>query len=1097
MSDMPTSDKFTNENQSDKSFNDKDKSINENQFKRRDLIKLGAILGGGAIFAGAINQLFAQTEKHKSAILPEANPHKPEDIIYSVCLQCNTGCPIKVRLEDGVASKIDGNPYAPWSFYPHLDYKTPLEQVAGVEGGICPKGQAGLQIVYDPYRVKKVLKRAGKRGENKWVTISFEDAIKEIVEGGKLFSHVPGEENRQVAGLKDIHVLKKSKVAKEMEKDVKAIWKKKMTVEEFKVKHKDYLDELIDPDHPDFGPKNNQLVWVSGRLKPGRSEFFKRFIESSFGSVNFHGHTTVCQGSLYFTGYAMSNQFDFDEKEKHLKWTGGKKFYWQADLSGAEFVLFVGSNPFEANYGPPYRTNKVTDGVANGKLKFAVCDPRLPKTPGKAWKWLPIKPGTEGSLAMALIRYVLEHDSYNADYLKCANKGSAKAQDEPNWTNAVWLVKIEDGHPGEFLRGSDIGLPKRKIKAVSKDGEEMEDELDPFVTLVKGKPVTLDPNNEDEKVYGDLFVNTTLNGISVKSALQLLKEEAYKHTVEEWTKICGLNPRDVLELASEFVSHGRKSVVDIHRGVSQHTNGFYQVLSFYTLQLLIGNFDYRGGLVAASTYNIEGDKAKDAPYNFKKEMHPHKAKAFGISIIRHGVDYEKTTIFNGYPAKRPWYPLCSDVYQEVVPSSAQGYPYPVKALIMYMAAPTYSLPGGHTQIQALLDPAKIPLAIAIDITVGETSMYADYIIPDLSYLERWEFQGSHPSIIWKVQPVRQPVIAPLTETVKVFGSEMPICAESFFLALSEKMVLNGWGKDGFGPGMDFTRPEDFYLKMAANIAYGEKDEGKGSVPDADSMEMEVFLKARRHLPKTVFDANQWKNSAGEKWWAKVVYLLNRGGRFEDFPKAFDGSLVKHKYGKQINMYIEKTAKTKNSMTGKKFPGLATYIEIADSIGKPISKEGFDLHLITYREVTQTKSRTIASPWLTALLPENFLLISSTDAKSFNLHNGDNVRLISSSNPEGVWDLGNGRVKPMDGIIKVMEGIRPGVIAFCLGYGHWSYGSSSIVIDGKTIKPDERRGKGIHGNAAMLLDPNLKDVCLSDLAGGSAVFYDTPVTLKKI
>ena len=69
----------------------------------------------------------------------------------------------------------------------------------------------------------------------------------------------------------------------------------------------------------------------------------------------------------------------------------------------------------------------------------------------------------------------------------------------------------------------------------------------------------------------------------------------------------------------------------------------------------------------------------------------------------------------------------------------------------------------------LADTQKIPLFIASDIVIGESSMYADYIIPDLSFYERWEFHGSHPNNIWKVQPVRQPAIAPITDTVKVFG----------------------------------------------------------------------------------------------------------------------------------------------------------------------------------------------------------------------------------------------------------------------------------------------------------------------------------------
>jgi len=48
-----------------------------------------------------------------------------------------------------------------------------------------------------------------------------------------------------------------------------------------------------------------------------------------------------------------------------------------------------------------------------------------------------------------------------------------------------------------------------------------------------------------------------------------------------------------------------------------------------------------------------------------------------------------------------------------------------------------------------------------------------------------------------------------------------------------------------------------------------------------------------------------------------------------------------------------------------------------------------------------------------------------------------------------------------------------------------------------IKGDPRRATGIHANAAMRVDPLLKDVTLSDLTGGSAVFYDSKVRLQAV
>jgi len=70
---------------------------------------------------------------------------------------------------------------------------------------------------------------------------------------------------------------------------------------------------------------------------------------------------------------------------------------------------------------------------------------------------------------------------------------------------------------------------------------------------------------------------------------------------------------------------------------------------------------------------------------------------------------EDATIFNGYPAKRNWWPLSSDIYEEIVPSMGDAYPYPIKAVFSYMGTPVYALPAGHTNIEILADVNKILL----------------------------------------------------------------------------------------------------------------------------------------------------------------------------------------------------------------------------------------------------------------------------------------------------------------------------------------------------------------------------------------------------
>jgi anaerobic selenocysteine-containing dehydrogenase len=1021
---------------------------------RRQFLKTTALLGGvmAATPAGSEESVNLQS--------PRAS-----DYIYTTCLQCNTGCEIKVRIQNGIAVKIDGNPYGPRAMVPHIPWNTPVQVAARVHGSICPKGQAGMQTTYDPYRVVQVLKRAGPRGSNRWVTIPFHQAVREIVEGGNLFPW----ENRRVPGLREIWSLRDPKVFAEMAADVALIQSKKMTVAEFKAKHAANLRHLIDPDHPDLGPINNQFVFAWGRLKAGRSDLITRFVRSSFGSVNAHGHTTVCQGSIYFAGKAMS------DAPSGGGWTGGAKAYWMADTSNAEFIIYWGANILEGNYGPTFKARQIMQSLAAGRLKLAVVDPRFSSIAAKAWKWLPIKPGTDAALAMAMIRWILEHSRYDYRYLSNANRAAAAADGEPTWTNATWLVKIEpDGRPGAFLRASEVGLGG---------------DADTFVCIQGDRPIAFKSDDAQNPAEGDLFVDTVIRGIRVKSGLQILWEEARSNTLAQWAEICGLPASEIEALADEFTSHGKRAVVELHRGVSQHTNGFYNVLAAYALNILIGNLDWKGGLIyGGGSYGETGGSGRP----FQLGAHPSPVSPFGITIIRSETKYESSTLFEGYPAKRPWYPLASDIYQEIIPSAGDQYPYPIKALFLYMGSPVYALPAGHALIPILQDTSKIPLFVAIDITIGETSMYADYIFPDLTYLERWEFHRTHPSIPHRVSPVRQPAVASPNPTVRVYGEEMPVSLEALLLAIAEQLGMPGFGPGGLGAAGDLTRPEDFYLKMVANIAYG--DSAADVCPDADDEEVRIFLEARSHLPKSMFDPDRWKQAVGDAWWRKVIYVLNRGGRWWPYEYAWQGDQVRNKYGKLVNLYLETAATTRNSMTGEWLKGYPAYVPVADSLGRPIEHAGATLHLITSRTILHTKSRTISNYWLTAIQPENGIEIHPSDAARLGLRDNQRAWILSATNPEASWDLGNGIRLPIVGRVMTREGIRPGVVNFVLGYGHFAYGALDVVIDGQLVPRDPRRAAGVHANAVMRLDDYLRNTGLSDVIGGSAVFYDTKVVL---
>lgn len=1073
------------------------------QLKRRRFLQSTAFWGGTSAFAAMVA---LGEQRARAASLGVDGPYTyshddPENVIYSVCLQCHTDCPIKCKLfrtgeETAVLAKIDGNPYCPQTLFPSVPYKTrPMDKVhieelyqrelpvSYIEGRICPKGQAGIQTLYDPYRLRVVLKRDGPRGSRRWKAIPFAQAIEEIVEGGDLFGegHVPG--------LREHYALRDAQLAKELAADAKAVAAKKMSLDEFKTRHAEHLDVLIDPDHPDLGPKNNRFVFQGGRIEHGRKELMKRFTNAGFGSVNAFEHTTICEQSHHIAFHESTRPFAGG------KWGKGKH-HMKPDIEHAEFVIFFGTGAFEANFGPPLLGGQVSTATVENNFKYAVVDPRCSKTAGKAWKWVPVRPGGDIALAMGMIRWIIENGRFDVGFLRNANKPAADANGESSFTTATYLVRLDDNQrPGAYLRASEVSI----------DGKPLGTE-DQFVVSQNGQ-LTAVEMQAGEPVVAELECEVDEEGVHAKTAFLLLKERAMEKTLDEYAALAGLDDElgaaaTLIELARELTSHGKRAAAEFYRGPVQHTDGYYQGQAIILLNLLIGNSGWKGGwAVGGGHFHESGEKAGN-PYQLAK-MHPAQLTPFGPPITREKTRFEDSTLFDGqYNAKRPWYPFTSNVYQEIIPSAGDGYPYTIGCLLIHKGTPAMSCPAGHKQIDILRDTKKIPLLIACDIVIGETSMYADYIIPDTAIWERWGTPHITPAVLTTASKLRQPVVAPVTETVDVDGEAMPISLEAFLIAVAKRLDLSGFGKDAFGPGLHLHRPEDFYLKAVVNIAMGDKVDASGNptqaAPEADDEELELFRRARRHLPAAVFDEAKWRQATGnpKKFWRRVVTVLNRGGHFEDWDRRYQGDLQAHPYGGNFNIYVESVATAKNSVTGEPFDGLPRIAPVQDAKGQVIDDGGYPLRLITYKEILGGQSRTMASdPWLAEHIghPDgNHVLMNRRDARRLGLHNGQRVRITSATLPDGRFQVNDQQQRDVIGRLEIVEGMRPGVVAVSWHCGHWAYGSDDVTVDGKTIRGDRTRTRGVLPNPAFREDTSIGNVCLSDPIGGSASYYDTQV-----
>jgi menaquinone reductase, molybdopterin-binding-like subunit len=131
--------------------------------KRREFIILGGI---GATSASLLSACGHPEEKLIPVFIPD-DEYIP-GIDYwkaSTCGMCQAGCGIIVRTREHKANKIEGNPLHPVN-----------------RGALCARGQAGLEVLYNPDRIKGPMKRVGERGEGKWEEISWDEGIKTLAD---------------------------------------------------------------------------------------------------------------------------------------------------------------------------------------------------------------------------------------------------------------------------------------------------------------------------------------------------------------------------------------------------------------------------------------------------------------------------------------------------------------------------------------------------------------------------------------------------------------------------------------------------------------------------------------------------------------------------------------------------------------------------------------------------------------------------------------------------------------------------------------------------------------------------------------------------
>ena len=220
---------------------------------------------------------------------------------------------------------------------------------------------------------------------------------------------------------------------------------------------------------------------------------------------------------------------------------------------------------------------------------------------------------------------------------------------------------------------------------------------------------------------------------------------------------------------------GRPVSMHAMRGISAHSNGFQTCRALHLLQMLLGTIDVPGGLRYKSPH------PKPAPPGPKPAGKPDQVVAGkplpGIPLGYPMTPEDLLVDADGRPARIDkafsWEaPIAAHgMMHMVIANAAKGDPYPIDTLFMYMANMAWNSAMNTAETMRMLtdkDPAtgeyRIPHIIYSDAYYSETVAYADLVLPDTTYLERWDCISLLDRPIGDADgpgdAIRQPVVEP-------------------------------------------------------------------------------------------------------------------------------------------------------------------------------------------------------------------------------------------------------------------------------------------------------------------------------------------------
>ncbi|MDP6430274.1 MAG: molybdopterin oxidoreductase family protein [Rhodospirillales bacterium] len=802
-----------------------------------------------------------------------------------------------------------------------------------------------------------------------------------------------------------------------------------------------------------------KLAFFTGR---DQSQALTSWWAREFGTPNYAAHGGFCSVNMAAAGiYTMGSAFwEFSEPDWEL----------------TRYLMIFGvaedhdSNPIKAGIGK----------LKERRAKFVSVNPIRTGYSAVADEWIGITPGSDGLFVLALVHELLRAGKVDADYLI-------------RYTNAGYLVIDDPGAPddGLFARGGEgeaLSWDTRSNAAAGAHDAAVRPALRGEFSLPGGqraRPVFhllaeryLDPGHGPDAVAEATGVSAaTIRRIAAELAQAAFEEEVVID--QPWTDWQGRRHDKMI---------GRPVAMHAMRGISAHANGYQTCRAIHILQILLGSVEVPGGMRFKPPYP-KGFESLPKPSGWHDEVKPHSplpGPHLGFPTAPEDllIDGEGAPqrIDKAFSWEAPF--AVHGMMHTVINNAWRGDPYEIDLLFMYMANMAWNSSMNTAETMRMLTDKdaetgeyRIPKIIYSDAYYSEMVAYADLILPDTTYLERWDCISLLDRPIsdadGAADSIRHPVVKPDRDVRPFQDVLIDIGARMGFPAFSGEdgkprfpggysdYITNHQRQPGIGPLAGWRGGD------GSKTGYGE--------PNPEQLD-------------------RYKENMG--FWRRELtpeqrYFKHANRDYLDF--AAEMGFVSEAAPIIFQLYSEPMQKFRLAARGHGpvqppdhlrgrvetyFDPLPFWYQPFDQAAAPAQK--FPLHALTQRPMAMYHSWGTQNAWLRQIHGSNRLYIPRALADEMSLEDGDWVYLSSRV----------GRIKVR---VKPSDGVNAGTV--------WTWNAIGKRAGAWNIAPDAKEmTEGFllnHLIGDML--PNENDggrLSNSDPITGQAAWFDLKVALEK-